>query len=165
MKYLNTYHLFESVEDRRSREINLIEDHKQDIHELFYDLTDVGYSIYPSYNVIPDFMRKSDKDNIATFRVRITKTNHIDYPGPDKPFIFSDIINDVDRFILYLNHIKADSVQCQIVFANYDDDKIFIRQYGGRKHSWKDLKQKIKEYLDTPAVVVALQINYTINID
>lgn len=160
MKYLELF------EERRFREINLIEDHKEYVREIFYDLMDLGYVANPSYDVTPDFMRKSDKDSIANCSVRITKTSNLipHTSNLDKPFVFSDLISDVDRFMRYLKDIKADSIQCGVVFANYDDDKEFIRQYGGRRHSWEDLKQKIKEYIDTPAVLVGLQINYKIKL-
>ena len=174
MKYL------ESFEERRFREINLIEDHKEYVRELFYDLMDLGYVAHPSYDVTPDFMRKSDKDNIANCSVRITKTSNLipHTSGLDKPFVFSDLISDVDRFMRYLKYMKADSIQCVVIFANYDDDQKFIRRYG-RRHSWEDLKQKIKEYIndpeaypyndisvrDTPPAIVGLQINYSININ
>lgn len=159
----------ESFEERRSIEINLIEDHKEYVRELFYDLMDLGYVAHPSYDVIPDFMRKSDKDNMANCSIHITKSSRLPLVNPltgglDRPFIFSDIVSDVDRFMRYLKYMKADSIQCVVIFANYDDDQKFIRRYG-RRHSWEDLKQKIKEYIDTPAVLVGLQINYSININ
>ena len=187
MKYL------ESFEERRFREINLIEDHKEYVRELFYDLMDLGYVAHPSYDVTPHFMRKSDKDNIANCSVRITKTSNLipHTSGLDKPFVFSDLISDVDRFMRYLKYMKADlkvtpfplgtgfpTIQCVVIFANYDDNQKFTRRYG-RILSWEDLKQKIKEYTndseaypyddvsvrDTPAAIVGLQINYSININ
>ena len=166
MKYLKTYKLYENLD--------LVEKYKEDALDFFYDLMDLGYEVQSSCGQI-----MTDIDtNFVNYSLRITKRG----PVNAEPFVMSEIVDDVDRFIDYINGLPGMSSRwirptwerCKISLYNYEESQEFEKDYG-KFHTWYNLKQNLETYyeswgattqIDTlrHALVTSFQVYYRIDL-
>lgn len=100
MKYLTTYKLFESIEDRAAA-IIVIEETKADIRDIFQEAEDMGLYVNVSFEVgVPNVVVDGRKLSQNFMSVYVTQNSDIE----DK-FKFDDISLLVKHLISYMNSI------------------------------------------------------------
>ena len=162
MKYLKTYKLYENLD--------LVEKYKEDALDFFYDLMDLGYVAHSSCGAV---MTDIDRTEYVNYSLRITKKEGSVY---EKPFVISEIVDDVDRFIEYVNGlpgmtsrwIRPTWERCKISLYNYEDSQEFEKHYG-KFHTWYNLKENLETYYETygglrHALVTSFQVYYRIDL-
>ena len=171
MKYLKTYKLYEAHRFRNDRNLDLVEKYKEDALDFFYDLMDLGYEVQSSCGQI---MTDIDTTFYVNYSLRITKRG----PVNAEPFMMSEIVDDVDRFIDYIGELPPGRTKnwerCRVSLYNYEESQEFEKDYG-KFHTWYNLKQNLETYyeswgattqIDTlrHALVTSFQVYYRIDL-
>lgn len=159
MKYLKTYKLYENLD--------LVEKYKEDALDFFYDLMDLGYVAHSSCGAV---MTDIDRTEYVNYSLRITKKEGSVY---EKPFVISEIVDDVDRFIDYISELPPGRTKnwerCRVSLYNYEESQEFEKDYG-KFHTWYNLKQNLETYYETygglrHALVTSFQVYYRIDLE
>ncbi len=146
MRYLKTYKIFEAI------------DNIEDIEDIFHELRDEGYYV----KIFPHRQTKQN-GSVLTYRIEINKHHNNEYGYDEdnnfqfeKPFIFSEIIDVVDRSL----SIIGDSyiVTCDVELYNPYEDKKFNRVFKDRAITWDELNKEMRQDFGLATLVNSLEL-------